>query len=200
MVRHRTSCLMVGAIAAWIGVASLDVRLAALGSAPAAADPKAQIEKGRRVAAEVCTTCHTTFGRMIEVHKQTPEQWKDTVYFMISRGAQLMPDEIDSVAAFLASTSASGTQPATQAAGGRGGRGAGAGGRGAGGGGRGQQPANDGAAILQRTCQQCHELAVATNKLASEDWAAVVTRMTTYGAGLTAAERQTLIEYLNQPR
>ena len=199
MGKHRISCLVVCAVAAWMAVAALDTRVAAQTAPAPAADQKAQIEKGRQVAAEVCTTCHTTFGRMVQVHKQTPEEWKDTVHFMISRGAQLMPNEIDSVVAFLAA-SAAGTQTATQDAG-RGGRGAGAGGRGAGAGGRGQQsPAVDGAAILQRTCQQCHELAVATKKMDSEDWAAVVTRMTTYGAALTAAERQTLTEYLNQPR
>ena len=64
------------------------------------------IEKGRLVVAQACTTCHTTLGRMLQVHKQTAPQWKDTVYFMISRGAQVMPDEIDAVAAFLAQSSA----------------------------------------------------------------------------------------------
>ncbi len=63
-----------------------------------------QVEKGRAVVAQVCTTCHTTLGRMLQVHKQTPQQWKTLVYFMISRGAQVMPDEIDAVAAFLAAT------------------------------------------------------------------------------------------------
>jgi len=43
---------------------------------------------------------------MLQVHKQTAPQWKDTLYFMISRGAQVMPDEIDAVAAFLAQSSA----------------------------------------------------------------------------------------------
>ena len=64
-----------------------------------------QIDKGRAVVAQVCTTCHTTLGRMLQVHKQTREQWRDLVFFMISRGAQVMPDEIDAVTAFLAATS-----------------------------------------------------------------------------------------------
>jgi len=64
-----------------------------------------QVEKGRAVVAQVCTTCHTTLGRMLQVHKQTKEQWRDLVFFMISRGAQVMPDEIDAVTAFLVSTS-----------------------------------------------------------------------------------------------
>ena len=64
-----------------------------------------QIEKGRVVVAQVCTTCHTTLGRMLQVHKQTQEQWRELVFFMISRGAQVMPDEIDAVTAFLVANS-----------------------------------------------------------------------------------------------
>ena len=133
-----------------------------------------KIEKGRQVVAQVCAACHTTIVRMVQVHKQTAEQWKDTVYFMISRGAQLMHDEVEPVVAFLAATA--GSSPA---------------------GGRGRPAADvDGAAILQRTCQQCHELATASKKLDSEEWDAVVARMITYGAKLTPADRQKLVEYL----
>jgi mono/diheme cytochrome c family protein len=133
-----------------------------------------QIEKGRQVVAQVCAACHTTIVRMIQVHKQTPDQWKDTVYFMISRGAQIMPDEIEPVVAYLASAGGSNAQA------------------------RGRQTAGpDGAAILQRNCQQCHELAVASKKADSENWDVVVTRMMTYGARLTPDDRQKLIEYLS---
>ena|SRR5689334_17290249 len=76
----------------------------AQGASQAPIETQAQIEKGRAVVAQVCTTCHTTLGRMLQVHKQSPEQWKDLVYFMISRGAQVMPNEIDDVAAFLSAT------------------------------------------------------------------------------------------------
>jgi mono/diheme cytochrome c family protein len=65
----------------------------------------AQVEKGRAVVAQVCTACHTTLGRMLQVHKQTREQWRDLVFFMISRGAQVMPTEIDAVTAFLVANS-----------------------------------------------------------------------------------------------
>ena len=88
-------------------IAALGVALVML--APIAArgqggdDP--QVDKGRAVVAQVCTTCHTTLGRMLQVHKQTREQWRDLVFFMISRGAQVMPDEIDAVTAFLVANS-----------------------------------------------------------------------------------------------
>jgi mono/diheme cytochrome c family protein len=162
--------LTVATVVAWMLVA------------PLAAQTE-RIEKGRQVVAQVCATCHTTIVRMVQVHKQTAEQWKDTVYFMISRGAQIMPDEVESVVAFLAATAGNNPQP------GRGGRGSAAG--------PGPQtPGADGAAIHQRTCQQCHELATASKKLDSEEWDAVVTRMMTYGAKLTPADRQKLVEYL----
>jgi mono/diheme cytochrome c family protein len=90
---RRLATLATATLLGWLPVA-----------APAQGGGQDQIEKGRQVVAQVCTTCHTTLGRMLQAHKQTLEQWKDTVYFMISRGAQVMPNEIDAVAAFLAST------------------------------------------------------------------------------------------------
>jgi cytochrome c5 len=187
MGRLRIRSLLACSFVVWISAATPGSGLAAQVSASSPGDRAAQIEKGRQVVAQVCATCHTTIVRMVQVHKQTAEQWKDTVYFMISRGAQIMPDEIEPVTAYLAATAGSNPQ-ATQASG-----------RARpGGGGSGQQPQEaDGGAVLQRTCQQCHELAVASKKLESEDWATVITRMMTYGARLTPADRQKLIEYLS---
>ena len=93
MANHRVALLAI-ALGLWMPVAA---------RAQAASDP--QVEKGRAVVAQVCTTCHTTLGRMLQVHKQTREQWRDLVFFMISRGAQVMPDEIDAVTAFLVANS-----------------------------------------------------------------------------------------------
>ncbi len=188
MGSHRMLSLVVWSFVVWISAAPLDRGLAAQGSAGAPGNQPAQIEKGRQVVAQVCATCHTTIVRMVQVHKQTAEQWKDTVYFMISRGAQIMPDEIEPVTAFLAATAGRNPQTSTQPSG-RGRPGAGGSGQ--------QAPEADGEAILQRNCQQCHESATASKKLDSEDWSAVITRMMTYGARLTPADQQTLIAYLN---
>jgi len=108
-------------------------------SVSAQTDQSARVEHGRQVVAQVCTTCHTTLGRMLQVHKQTPEQWKDLVYFMISRGAQIMPTEIEDVSAFLADQGG-GAEGGGGAQGGRGGAQAGRGGGGRGGRGGGQAP------------------------------------------------------------
>ena len=181
-----TRSLTIWNFVMWMTVALLSRDVAAQGSASAPAGQQAQIDKGRQVVAQACATCHTTIVRMVQVHKQTAEQWRDTIYFMISRGAQIMPDEIEPVTAYLTATAGSNPE-ATQTSG------------------RGQARAGDsgqtaeanGAVILQRNCQQCHELAVASKKLEAEDWPSVITRMTTYGARLTPADRQKLIDYLS---
>jgi hypothetical protein len=58
--------------------------------------------------------CHTNILRMLQVHTKTPQQWRDTVYSMISRGAQVMPGEIEPVTAFLAANAGSNRLAITQ--------------------------------------------------------------------------------------
>ena len=135
----------------WIAAAHLGGRLAAQEAAKAQSGQQAQVEKGREVVGQVCVACHTNILRMVQVHRQSPEQWKDTVYSMIGRGAQVMPDEVEAVLLFLLRTpEAMGSAPTAQ---------------------RTQAgPAGttnrcrkgEGKAILQRTCQQCHDLATAS--------------------------------------
>src|SRR3954465_1790913 len=85
-------------------------------SARAQTADQAQVEKGRQIVAQTCAACHTTITRMVQIHKQSPEEWKDTVYYMISRGAQIMPDEIDPVVAFLAANGGKGAPAGGQLA------------------------------------------------------------------------------------
>lgn len=186
--RKRIISLVVWNLVVWISAAHLSGSLAAQVSATASSDQQAQIEKGRQVVGQTCVACHTNILRMVQIHKQTPEQWRNTVYLMIGRGAQIMPNEIDAVAAYLAANAGSDRQATAETAGGgrQGGR---AGGQ--------ATPENEGRAMLQRTCQQCHDLATATTKLPAEDWTAVIGRMTSYGAKLSPADQQKLIEYLN---
>ena len=148
---------------------------------------QAQIEKGREAVGQACVACHTNILRMVQIHKESAAEWRDTVYSMIGRGAQLSPDEIESVIAYLSANGGIGAKTAADTAqettrGGRGG---------------GQQPAeSDGRAILQRSCQQCHDLTTASTKKASEDWAQVIAKMVGYGAKLSPADEQKLSEYL----
>jgi len=187
--KKRILFLVVSNLIVLIAAAHLSGGLAAQTSANAAKDQEAQIEKGRIAVGQTCATCHAGILRMAQAQKQNQEQWKDTIYSMIGRGAEILPDEIEPISAFLAATSArkepANAQATETAGGGRGGRGE-------------QQTAGgDGRAILQRTCQQCHDLPTAQNKLPSEDWTAVIAKMMGYGARLTPTDQQKLTEYLN---
>ena len=186
--RKKIFTLTVCNVLVWFAGAHLGGKLAAQEAAKAQGSQQAQVEKGREVVGQACVACHTNILRMVQVHRQSPEQWKDTVYSMIGRGAQVMPDEVEAVTAFLASNAGGNGQPASRTANaGRAGRD------------DQQMPEGEGRAILQRTCQQCHDLATASTKLASEEWGAVIAKMMTYGAKLTPADQQKLIAYLNGP-
>ena len=135
---------------------------------------QAQIEKGRVAVTQVCIGCHGAGGgimRMLQVREHSVDEWRETVYRMIGRGAQVFPDEIEPIAAYLATSGRRGRPLAAS-------------------------PAGEGNAVLTRRCQQCHDVEKAATKPASEDWPAVIDRMITLGASITPAEQKTLIEYL----
>jgi cytochrome c5 len=134
-------------------------------------------EKGRQTVQQVCAACHNNALRMIQSQKRSADQWRDTVYSMIGRGAHVFPEEIDPLVAFLVANSGRSQTSATptgQAA-----------------------PASEGRAILERSCQECHDLAMATKKPTGKDWSAVVATMIEHGARVSATDQQKLIEYLN---
>lgn len=163
----------------------------AAGQTSASADAQrgqTPIEKGREAVGEVCVACHTNILRMVQIHKESPGEWRDTVYSMIARGAQLSPDEIEGVIAYLA---ANGGNKAETAGGSpqEGARGARSGAP--------QTAEAEGRAILQRSCQQCHDLATASAKKSSEDWNQVMAKMIGFGAKLSPADAQKLAEYLD---
>lgn len=183
----RIAALAIWNLLLWVCAALLSEAIAAAQvSAGAPSGDQAQIEKGRQTVGEVCVACHTNILRMLQVHKKSADQWKETVYSMIGRGAQIMPDEIGSVTAFLSTTAGSNAAATQPSAGGRVG-------------GRAEQqiPEGEGRGILQRSCVQCHDMATASTKPAGEDWNAVIAKMMTFGARLSDADQQKLAEYLN---
>jgi cytochrome c5 len=145
-----------------------------------------QIDEGKKTVGEVCVACHTNILRMVQIHEESPGEWRDTVYSMVARGAQLTPDEIGSVTAYLVSVASKSQPTASEPE--KSGRSVQAGSQ--------QTGELEGRAVLQRTCQQCHDLATATAKLTNEDWNAIIARMTGYGARLSPGDQQNLIEYL----
>lgn len=155
---------------------------------PSANDNTALIEKGRLVVADVCVACHTNISRIVQVHKQSPAEWRNAVYSMIGRGAQVMPDEIQAVTLFLSNSgSTAGVRGELQ--------------QNVASGASADRPTeSDAKNIFERNCQQCHDLATASTKQPSEDWASVIARMAGYGARLNSADQRKLIDYLNSPR
>lgn len=169
----------------WIVVVSMTARIDGNGTAASVAQgtqggQQAQVEKGRVAVTQICVGCHGAGGgimRMLEVREKSAEEWRETVYRMIGRGAQVLPDEIEPLTAYLASSTRRGRPqaPATTTQG---------------------QPETEATAILARRCQRCHDLTTATTKPGSEEWPAVIDRMIRLGAAVTGAEQQTLIAYL----
>jgi cytochrome c5 len=168
-------------------VAFQNVGSAAAGQAAAQASEQAQIEKGRQAVGQACAPCHGNILRVLQIHRKSAAEWRDTVYSMIGRGAQILPDEVEPLTAYLTATAgprpSSAAKPAVSPAAG--------------------SAANntaleaEGKSILGRQCARCHDLEAAMRKPASDDWAAVIARMVTYGAEVGPADRQKLIDYLN---
>ena len=149
------------------------------------ASQSSEIEKGRVAVTQVCVGCHGAGGglmRMLEVREQSAAEWRDTVYRMIGRGAQVLPDEIEPITAYLASSTRRGRPRAAAATTAE------------------SQLGTEANAILARRCQRCHDLERATTRPSSGDWSAAVDRMITLGATVTAAEQRTLVDYLTSLR
>jgi cytochrome c5 len=189
--RHVTAvCVTSWIVVVWMaaGIAgNTAVPRVARQTAPQAG-PQADLEKGKTAVTQICVGCHDggAIMRMVAVRKKTADEWRDPVYRMIGRGAQVLPDEIEPLTAYL--TAAGGQASLLPAGGGRRGRAAEAT----------TTPDGEATAILARRCQLCHDLAKATTKPATaESWDAVIDRMVKLGAAVTPAEHQTLVAYLN---
>lgn len=168
----------------WIAVDIQGTEMAAPLPATGQSSQQLQIDKGRTAVTQVCVGCHAGIMRMLEIREKSEDEWRDTIYSMIGRGAQVLPDEIEPLTEYLVASAGRGRQasPEPSAAAATTSQG---------------PPGAEANAILERRCQLCHDLELATTRLASEDWATVIDRMVTFGASVTPAERQTLIEYLD---
>lgn len=182
--RHATHVLLLALwmalvwTGAWVHGPGMAAPLRAAGQSP----EQAQIEKGRVTVSQVCVGCHAGIMRMLEVKTQSREEWRDTVHSMIGRGALVLPDEIEPLVEYLVANAGRGRpRTASTAAAAN----------------QGTAPGAEANAVLAQRCQSCHDLERATTKSASESWDAVLDRMTTLGAAVTPAERQTLLEHLN---
>jgi cytochrome c5 len=185
-------CLALWIVVVWMAAGVEGTAMSPRVAGAVQASPAGDVEKGRVALTQVCQGCHGGgIMRMLEVRKKSADEWRETVYRMIGRGAQVFPDEIEPITAYLVATAGQGRPPATPAVpAAEGGRPRSAAAS--------QEPREaEATAILARRCRLCHDLAKATTKPASdESWDAIIDRMVILGASVTPAEHQTLSEYL----
>ena len=91
--RHFTAV----SVASWIVIVWMAAGIEGNAAAPRVTRqtaPQADIEKGKTAVTQVCVGCHDggAIMRMVAVRKKTADEWRDTVYRMIGRGAQVFPD------------------------------------------------------------------------------------------------------------
>lgn len=58
-------------------------------------------DEGKALVVEVCSGCHDT-GKIVAAGQQSAANWRDIVLNMVSRGAQIFPDEVDVIVDYLA--------------------------------------------------------------------------------------------------
>jgi len=190
MQRGRTTIgafwLVVSIVLVWTSAFYQAIGAAAARQRAPQADRQELIAKGRQAVAQTCVPCHVGIVQILQLHKKSANEWRNTVYSMIGRGAHILPEEIEPLTAFLAATAGVERQSAP-AAGPAGSPAA--------------PPASPLAAeaksILDRHCRRCHDLELATRKPASGDWNTVITRMVSYGADISSADQQKLVAHLN---
>jgi len=159
--------------------------LARLAPGPAVSQPFAllQAPEGNEIFGLACTGCHGL--RETQLQRKTADQWRNTVYSMISRGAPLLPDEIEPLTAYLAATY--GTDSPPPSSGGVSSQGGTA------------LPEGPGRSILVGNCASCHGLELPLNLRKSEaDWKRTISRMVDFGANLTPQEQEILAKYAAQ--
>ena len=147
---------------------------------------------GRNLVIATCTQCHS-LGPIV-LQRKSPAQWTTTVRDMVSRGAQIAPDEIQAISAYLAQSfgpdSASGASSEKSDAPGRVTA-------------QRDQRSTDqlpeGAAkgIIMKSCVECHALnRITTKKKDEAGWLASVKDMVRLGANLRPDEVTMVASYL----
>ena len=56
--------------------------------------------EGKELTVQLCATCHNL--EKVVASRKTEKEWVQSVYNMISRGAQIFPEEVDPIVKYLA--------------------------------------------------------------------------------------------------
>jgi cytochrome c5 len=177
--RYRIKTLLVGIIFL-LGLALLGVQGVGIASPSRLISSQSdEVSEGRNAFGQACIQCHT---RPI-LQRKTEDGWRDTVYSMISRGAQVMPNEIDPLISYLSHQFGPDSSSQTAAAS------------------DGSIAVSEklGQKIIARVCTQCHAIEVVTESRKSEvEWQETIGRMISYGAVLTADEKSVVESYVTE--
>jgi mono/diheme cytochrome c family protein len=132
---------------------------------------------GRDIVAGACTQCHQA-GPITQL-RMGEAAWRQRVYNMILRGAQIGPGEIDDVVKYLATNFGPGVPipaPATPAV---------------------TLPDGAGADLVANACGICHGMdRVVAVARPGRQWQAIVHRMVAMGAPIDADQARQFISYL----
>ena len=143
--------------------------------------PPQEDEEGRGIVQKACLQCHSL--RPLTMSWGDRGHWQGIIYEMISHGAQVLPQEIDPLARYLArnfgeapqETSSQKTAGEASAT----------------------LPAGEGRSAVLAACVGCHDLNQAVALRGDEAaWGSVVDRMIQYGAQLPEADRAGVVGYL----
>jgi mono/diheme cytochrome c family protein len=132
---------------------------------------------GHDVVAVACTQCHgpSAFAQL----REGPDAWRNQVYDMILRGAQVQPSELDQVVNYLATNFGPGVnvpQPAGPVT----------------------LPDGPGKDIVATNCAVCHGLdRITETKRTPAEWHRIVSRMIFFGAPVSADQAKTIDTYLD---
>jgi cytochrome c5 len=129
--------------------------------------------EGRDLVAVACTQCHA-LTPIVGV-REGAAGWKNHVYNMVLRGAQLRPQEADTVIQYLAANFGPGASQL----------------------GKVTLPSGPGKELVETRCATCHDLErVTIVKRYKRDWPPIVANMITRGAVATPEEAHTIATYL----
>lgn len=134
---------------------------------------------GADIIAVTCSQCHGL--NAITQLRMDGKAWRHQIYDMIERGAQVRPDQVDTMVNYLQTHFGPGVPfpgppPAPVAL-----------------------PPGNGADIVQSRCSLCHGVdRVVTVKRTPAQWTAILNRMVYYGAPVTAEQQKTVLDYLEK--
>jgi mono/diheme cytochrome c family protein len=153
--------------------------LVVLGQAAHAQQPPNPLPpgEGRDVVAAACAQCHgpNVFTQL----RQGPEAWRNQVYDMVLRGAQVQLSDMDTVVGYLVAHFGPGNNvpPAMVQV---------------------SLPEGAGKALVEQRCTLCHGLDRAAGvKRSRGEWNAVLSRMIFLGAPVAGDDLKTITAYLH---